>query len=523
MNKNTNDQDTINQYERAWTSQEVMSSLTGKFSQRLEAKAGQSTDIGAKPSLGYESVRASGVSGIGPADAEASRLAGGGTGPSAGGQVPPPPAFHPVPRLPPQSRAGALEVMTANGQTIKLEGEYEEVVGPTEIVTRRIKEQDKVIGPKFPTINTLRPFHNQIGRNLVLASGRTDGAEVKWWNEILQEGSKFEDFANTGDPRHATLDLKLHCTLNQCIKEGNKTLATQVASMEDEAMKRGEILKGRQLGWLIHNWFRISPDMKPLYGLQEITDLKWMGDDKIFEFLHLWKQIVENNVIQLTEPQLAEILVGKMKGHTKVLEADVAYWFRLPAGNEQKTHQYLLNSMQSHLDRVQMEKNNEGRRALLQGGRRPGLEARNPSLKKPCYFFNHGGCSNTDDKCRFAHVIVPDDEKAKMVKPVSGNRSPSPKGRGKGGGVGGTGPSDAPRHCHFHVKGTCTRGDDCPFPHINKDELERQSRARAKAKAQPKGKAEPKAAPKAAPKAGPKAANKQSTGFARVVPVLNED
>ena len=227
--------------------------------------------------------------------------------------------------------------MTATGQTVKLDGEYEEIVGAKETITRRVKEHDKVVAPKFPTINNIKQFHNQMARNIVLASGRTDGAEVAWWNEIMREGIKMDDLADSGDPRFATLDLKIHCCLTQSIRDGNRTLAAKLASLEDKAMTGGLILKGRQLGWLIHDWFRLNPDLKPLYGLQEIADLQWYGDDKIFEFLEMWKKVVENNCITLTPTQAAEILVIKMRGKTKVLAEDVACWHRLPYGKEQKT------------------------------------------------------------------------------------------------------------------------------------------------------------------------------------------
>ena len=65
--------------------------------------------------------------------------------------------------------------------------------------------------------------------------------------------------------------------------------------------------------------------MQPLYGLQEITDLMWLGDGKILEFIGIWKQILENNAIQPTTKQLAVILIGKMDG-SKILAQDVAYW-----------------------------------------------------------------------------------------------------------------------------------------------------------------------------------------------------
>ena len=420
---------------------------------------------------------------------------GGDSSARGGWQVPPPPAPHSAQRPGTRPKAGALEIVTANGETLKLEGEYEEIVGASETVTRRVKEQDKITIPKFPTVNNIKQFHNQVARNLVLASGRTDGAEVKWWNEVMKDGAKFNDFADSGDPRFATLDLKLHCALTQCVRDGNRTLAAKLASMEDEAMTKGMILKGRQLGWLIHDWFRLNPDLKPLYGLQEIADLQWFGDDKIFEFLELWKNIIGNNTITLTERMLAETLVGKMKGKTKVLAEDVAYWHRLPAGNEQKTHEYLINAMQSHLDRQQMELNNAGRRNVILGGR-AGLGAPTPSDKKPCYYHNHGGCQNSADKCKFGHVIVPDEEKAKMVKPGrKGSPSPAPAGRGKGkgggksGGTGGDASAGAPHYCHFNLKGSCKRGDDCPFPHISKEEIDRVNKAKAKAK--PKAKVEP--------------------------------
>ena len=85
-------------------------------------------------------------------------------------------------------------------------------------MTRRCKEQDKVLSPRFPSITTLRDWHNTQGRNLVLASGRGDGnIVVQWWNEIQREGARFEDFADSGGASFAVLDLKLHASLTGVI------------------------------------------------------------------------------------------------------------------------------------------------------------------------------------------------------------------------------------------------------------------------------------------------------------------
>ena len=79
--------------------------------------------------------------------------------------------------------------MTANGQVIKLEGEYEQLTDSHESITRCIKEMDRVTVPKFPTLANLKQWHSQLIRNLVLASGRTDHAELKWLDEIRSRTS----------------------------------------------------------------------------------------------------------------------------------------------------------------------------------------------------------------------------------------------------------------------------------------------------------------------------------------------
>ena len=130
--------------------------------------------------------------------------------------------------------------------------------------------------------------------------------------------------------------------------------------------------------------------------------------------------------------------------------------------------------------------------------------------KKPCYFFNHGGCHNSDEKCRFKHVIVTPEEKAQMVKPERrDSRSPSPrrgkgagkgdgKGAGKGaGGGGGDGGGAVQGHCFKFLKGDCTKGDDCMFAHLPQEIVDEMKRAKSKAKAKAKGKAAAKPKAKA--------------------------
>ena len=109
-----------------------------------------------------------------------------------------------------------------------------------------------------------------------------------WINEVFKSGAKIEDFASSANASFATLDIKLYMAVLAVIRDGNRTLATKVAILEDAASSKNLVMKGRQLVFLVHDWFRLNPDMKPSFGLQEITDLKWFGDERIFEFLELW-------------------------------------------------------------------------------------------------------------------------------------------------------------------------------------------------------------------------------------------
>jgi hypothetical protein len=63
---------------------------------------------------------------------------------------------------------------------IKLDGESEEISGEVETITRKVKENDKSIAPKFPSVTKIRQWHNGLARQLVLGGGRTDGKEVSW-------------------------------------------------------------------------------------------------------------------------------------------------------------------------------------------------------------------------------------------------------------------------------------------------------------------------------------------------------
>jgi len=122
----------------------------------------------------------------------------------------------------------------------------------------------------------------------------------------------------------------------------------------------------------------------------------------------------------------------------------------------------------------------------------------------PCWLFqtahNGGKTCKYGDECRFDHVNVKKSEFDKIRPPREFSPAPSPKKQGGGGKGGGANPEPKPkakakpkpkaeagivqvRHCFDWKKnGSCSRGDDCNFPHLTKEEVKAEMDRLKKAK-----------------------------------------
>ena len=124
-----------------------------------------------------------------------------------------------------------------------------------------------------------------------------------------------------------------------------------------------------------------------------------------------------------------------------------------------------------------------------------------PKLSEICWHHN-----NAENGCRFGkecfkkHVMVKPELRSKIPKPQPRSRSASRGSTGsRGGGKGKSGGKGKAMvsYCTNHVKGNCTKGNDCWFPHVTQEVANEMDRA-AKVRAKAKGKANPKPKAKAA-------------------------
>ena len=104
-----------------------------------------------------------------------------------------------------------------------------------------------------------KKWHHQQALLLVCPYGHIDNEAVKWWDEILEPGGKFDDFPLLSGKTLFRLDLMIAASISDAIDDiakGDPELVTRVATKENEACVSGRLVSGRQLGWLILEWLQ---------------------------------------------------------------------------------------------------------------------------------------------------------------------------------------------------------------------------------------------------------------------------
>ena len=385
------------------------------------------------------------------------------------------------------------------------------------------KEAEKVTVPKFPTLASLNGWTIQLAQNLVQAGGRNDCEEVDWLNKVIEPGSSIDSLADSGQTKFKSLDLKLAAALSAVVRDGGpENLIDDLAEMNREAMSKGSMMKGRQIVWMIYNHFKTNPNLAPVYSIVDLTALKWMGDNNIHTFRHMWNFITRNMVEKLRDNSLADLLYSQMK-NSKVLQVDLAHYRRHPDGHPDHSYRFLRDCMDRQLERVNTEKNRDDYSSLLKAmakgaGAAPapgdpkakgkakakakgkakakakaGADAKDK--KAPCWFHHVGGsCTFSAQECRYSHAKISEEEKKKIPRPRSQSRERPNKVKPGAPGTENSGSGDKDKKAaaagqglsfmpckDFLTPGGCKYGKDCIFAHID-DEAVRACKAAAEAR-----------------------------------------
>ena len=364
--------------------------------------------------------------------------------------------------------------------------------------SRKTKELDKIVVPSFPAMNQLINYRIALATNLATASGRYDCKEITWFHEILVAGKTFVDFEDSGLPRFLSLDVKLGVQLIPTIlaKSEVRILYDDILLKQREAVEKGKVLKGRQIVWLILDYYKCNANLELVYTIEHLTGLQWMGDKQMHTFLANWHFIIGNMKDTLGIPTLQDLFERKIRV-SKELSEDIGHYDRQPEGpGGDRTYKFLLESVGRAISRQKLQRNRVEKDKMIKGhgpgpdpnamgaeggpdkkkdkpkpkgegqgkakakpeaktkakakgkanaggegrGRSGSRERGYDGPKRVCVFFNGDGGCNKGKDCAFEHRLVYGEEKKALKLPSRsespGGRAGSPNGKGAGRGKG---------------------------------------------------------------------------------------
>ena len=339
----------------------------------------------------------------------------------------------------------------------------------------RYKEAETIPVPNFPTGPQIPQFRMTMARTLAASTGRYDQAEINWFvSEGFGPGITFETLANSGLPRFRSLDMKLSVCLSKMVRNANNQLSIDLATIEEKMIEGGTMLMGRQIAWKLYMYYQTNPICDFTYGVTDLTNLPWQGDNQVANFLGCWRLIIRKMRTQLTDDELGEILYNKIK-NSKDMANDLAHYERQELNHPDRSYAYLTRCMERRLQNAQLERNRANDQAAIRsgnvsgfgklavpatsGGNPPGKKA---AAKAKALAAKALASSTADIDARIAAGI------AAAVKGKGKGKGDGPPG-GKGAGKGKGKPDFKQTPCWFfncHANGCTKEAKDCTHKHV---------------------------------------------------------
>ena len=257
------------------------------------------------------------------------------------------------------------------------------------------KEADKVVIPNWPKIHELEFWKSQVTSNIVAVSGDLDhDAWTAWIAPTFAPSPDIDgSLSNSGDIRFNSIDVKLASSLMAMMQNGGEQAREVLNEARLKMAKscRGEtpsIMKGRQLLARIVDSFRSASNTDLVYTIRHLYDLPYPGDGDLVSFKSQWNEVLEcmrpgdvpNNIA------LRDILYDKIK-NSKLMAFDIHYYDSKQDSHDDKTYQYLIDTISKHIRIRREEKNreakNQGLKHLASRGKSMALPAEGQTDKPP--------------------------------------------------------------------------------------------------------------------------------------------
>ena len=265
------------------------------------------------------------------------------------------------------------------------------------------------------------------------------------------------------------LDAKLTKAINLMMTGLTTDLAKRLFNLKESFIKNGHKITGRQLMWVIYQFFAVDPSAGVLFGVEDLLDVTLTGN-KLDEFLAEW----DRTLIHMTDPPANALrdalFIKQVKGCPK-LKTESDNYYKAPVGSDTRTFEYLHTSAMLVVERERFDHarkqitakgprdvmavpgdngkgKGKGKRAELAQANANGSPWYDTRKDQPCFAHAAGKCL-LGNKCPFSH--------SKPGKGVPSAAAPA-------GGGAPTGKSLQPCHL-WAADGTCRFGAHCAFSH----------------------------------------------------------
>ena len=140
---------------------------------------------------------------------------------------------------------------------------------------------------------------------------------------------------------------------------------SRIKIKERAFVKKGKLLKGRQIMWLIRNFYNVNPSMAQANTIIDLVILQWKGDGDMDEFLNRWGKVLGpmNMVFDAKKNKeknymLRDMLLPKME-KSAVLKKYIAFYYRLMTEGKPPTFELLRDHMEAYILRTDLKNNRD--------------------------------------------------------------------------------------------------------------------------------------------------------------------
>jgi hypothetical protein len=283
------------------------------------------------------------------------------------------------------------------------------------------------------------------------------------------------------------LDAKLTKAINVMMTGKVTDLAARLFNLKESHIKGyGQSVKGRQLMWVIYQFYKVDPAAGILFAVEDILDVQMKGSN-LEGFLADWDKCLIHMDKPPSEELRTALFVKQVKACPK-LKTEWDNYYKAEVGSATRSFEYLYKSATQVVERERFENarkgvTGKGGDSMPAPGDAPkgkgkgkgkGSSTDGSSDAVPPWYWNEGKDTRNETPCAFlaaGHCRLGNNCPWKHGKPGKKHAvpaTPAETGVSKSGGG---------RICYsFELTGKCNFGDACQYSHDLADKKKKSDR-----------------------------------------------